>query len=264
MISTSPSTLETVRLNNEATYHMRSGDYVQASSCLSSALLTLREAIQSDRFQDITMIDARCERRSEKKKRSFYFVSRYRGGMAFETTSDMECDDWFLHEDAIMINLEQAFTSIRSIEILSYSIIYNLALCHHIKAMRDLSTRSETLDVPSLKDSEYTPDEYLRRATTLYIQAEKLLVSHDLNNLGGNDDMLYKMAITNNLGHAYHFLHKESTAKAYFQRLLLSLVSISEHREREGIVESCHGLCFDGFLTNAMNLMCASSAAPAA
>jgi hypothetical protein len=250
----SSSSMEAVRLNNESTLHMKNGDYSQAAVTLSSALAAIRSALRNETFPVAvpTYNTAANVLSIISHERGFFFAPRHAASRA---TSDLECGDWFLYEDAIEINPEHAFASEKSVEILSYAIIYNLGLCHHLQAVNELLKTSRSRNTSALTQSS------LQRAVALYTQAQKLLVNHGLDNL---EEMLHTMAITNNMGHAHHFLDNEPSAKICFERLLHAIMYISESGEQGRRVLLSHELCFDGFLTNVMNLVGTSSAAPAA
>jgi hypothetical protein len=235
-----------VNLNNEAVLLIKRGKFAQAVSTLSAALVAMKESIKNgQRYQ------SRSEPAAAVAGSALEFVSSPEDEdcssylLSSTRNKNIECDDWFLYEDPVCVKAENALSSQKCVEILSYSIIYNLGLCHHLEALyEDASTINTGI---------------LQRAVTFYNHAQKLLLAHDMDM-----DMLHTLAIANNLGHAYHFLHNEPTAKVCFQRLLNAIMYISESGQEGRRILASHELCFDGFLTNVMYFIGSSSAAPAA
>jgi hypothetical protein len=254
MLSSSSSPDEAVTLNNEATLLMKNGDYSQATVTLSSALVAMRTGIRNATFP----VAASPSAFSNIYQPGFHFIPRHTASIP---TGDLECGDWFLYEDAVAINSKHAFASEKSVEIVAYAIIYNLGLCHHLQAVDALIKASRGKHATTITASSSFSQSSLHRAVALYTQAQKLLVAHGLDNL---QEMIHIMAITNNLGHAHHFLHNEPSAKICFERLLHAIMYISESGEQGQRVLMSHEPCFDGFLRNIMNLTGTSLAAPAA
>jgi hypothetical protein len=237
-----------VKLNNEAALQIQRGEYAQAVSTLSTALVSMKESIKNGQcYQD------RSETAAADAGSALEFLSPSEDEycsislLSSRKINNIKCDHWFLYEDPVSVKAERALSSQKCVEILSYSIVYNLGLCHHLKALyEDASTINTAL---------------LQRAVTFYNHAQKLMLAHDMDM---DMDMLHTLAIANNLGHAYHFLHNEPTAKVCFQRLLNAIMCISESGQEGRRILTSRELCFDGFLTNVMYFIGSSSAAPAA
>jgi hypothetical protein len=166
---------------------------------------------------------------------------------AANRNSSLYLDKCFLYKHPVQVFTNSDDTSDELVEVvLSYAIIYNLALCHHLRA---ISENSSSIHEGSVK-----------RAIALYKHAQKLLMSPSMKL-----DVLHTLAIVNNLGHAYHLLHKETTAKLCFRRLLKAIMVISENDQSHPRLQARNRLPLDGFLSNVMSLlMVSSSAAPAA
>jgi hypothetical protein len=149
---------------------------------------------------------------------------------------------YFLYKNPVQV-FAKVSASPSVVEILTYAIVYNLALCHHLEAISKPSDE---------KDNTMN----LQRAIVFYNHAQRL-------NLRQKLDILHSLAISNNLGHAHHFLHNEPTAQLCFLRLLNAIVYLSESGQEGHQILAKNGFCLDGFLTNVVYLI-GSSAAPAA
>jgi hypothetical protein len=237
-------------LNNNAAVLMRNAEYSRAVIILSSALVGMKKGIRQNTITvprtepiDSFLLGPPCD-----------FLKCEAGGnsvdqtaFAFETDQvTTATDEYFLCIEPIKVFAEVAATSPCILDILSYAILYNLALCHHLKA---ISTPPFTTDD--------TPN--LQRAITFYNHAQQLLVKFH-----HNMDVFHSLAISNNLGHAHHFLHNEPTAQLCFQRLLNVIMYISESGPDGQTFVANHEFCFEGFLTNVMHMTGFSPSAPAA
>jgi hypothetical protein len=124
-------------------------------------------------------------------------------------------------------------------EVLSYVILYNLALSHHLRGMEN--------------EEEYLKVAYLEKALTLYEHAHHILSSQAIDL-----SLLHSMAIASNLGHIHHVIGDEEKAQMCFQHLLSTILYIVDCGEGAKIET------LDGFFRIVMPLICNSSPAPAA
>jgi hypothetical protein len=246
----------TANLNNDAALQMYTGNYSQAAETLSYALKTIKQAkggLQSCNkhhppyitsepttiyvafdctFSDDALVS--CQR-------SRHIL------LAANRNSSLCLDEFFLYKHPVQVFTTSDDTPDELVEVvLSYAIIYNLALCHHLRAISE--------NTPSIHEG------IVKRAIALYKHAQKLLTSHSTKL-----DVLHTLAILNNLGHAYHLLHKEATAKVCFWRLLKAIMRISDNDQSHPRLQTRNRLPLAGFLSNVMSLlMVSSSGAPAA
>jgi tetratricopeptide (TPR) repeat protein len=254
-------------LNNDAALQIYTGNYSQAAETLSYALNIIQQAMgvlkSCNRppnhktseprtpsyvscdciFSEDELITCQGSRRipaANRNSSSFYL--------------DESC---FLYKHPVQVFSNSSDTSDdeHHVEVISYAIVYNLALCHHLRAISENSSSITICEQGS----------YLKRAIALYKHALKLLMSPHNRKL----DMLHTLAIVNNLGHAYHLLHNEATAKRCFQRLLQAIMGLlSENDDQSDLTRddrTRNHLPLDGFLSNIMSLvMGSSSSAPAA
>lgn len=124
-------------------------------------------------------------------------------------------------------------------EVLSYVILYNLALSYHLRGMDE--------------EEHHLKVAYLQKALTLYEHAHHILSSQDIEL-----SLLHTMAIASNLGHIHHVVGDEQRAQMCFQHLLSTILYVVDCGEGSKIET------FDGFFRNVMSLICTSSPAPAA
>lgn len=110
---------------------------------------------------------------------------------------------------------------------LSLVIIFNYALCHHLKALREVDHKSK--------------HENLLAALKLY----KVAVSMQMEAATFEVDTTYVMAMINNSAHIYEMLHRPRQAKQHLNQMLSSLMTTIERGESDTVDD------FDGFFHNA-------------
>ena len=94
---------------------------------------------------------------------------------------------------------------------LSFVILYNLALAHHLKAQSLHSTPG------------------LARALDLYVLAAKIQQSD-----GFRFSDLETMAMLNNMGHIHKCLHHEASSRQCMERLFIMILHVQQERQQEG------------------------------
>ena len=110
------------------------------------------------------------------------------------------------HTTKIEIDQDKFIFNHQFHEALSYSIIYNLGLCYHLKALSEIR-RSALYDtqqeVPiASKSSRHATSHLLQKAKTLYEKAHGFLIRQSDRMFNSYHDVAYHvLAILNNLGH---------------------------------------------------------------
>jgi hypothetical protein len=247
-----------IRLSNDLALQIRQGEYFGAAATLLTALATLREGVK------IIQKSGHCSPSREEgtttntnEDSPLHFVASQREYDPPSTTDDTTnsnnnkskvSDGWYLYEDPIRVCAEEALPASDCIEIISYAIIYNLGLCHHLEAQQFSSESTMHL-------------RYLQRAVSFYSHAQNLMVSASLHDIGM---MIHPLVLANNLGNVYHFLKNEPSSKVWLQRLLNAIFLITDSEQQGRQIVSNNERCFDGFLTNIMHLIGFYSAAAAA
>jgi hypothetical protein len=97
----------------------------------------------------------------------------------------------------------------------TYGIMYNLALCLHLKASCNTAATNDQKDQNTKE---------LRKALALYQQAQSLATISELG-LGP----LYHMSILSNIGHVHRCLGDDHQAQVCFQRLMSTIVFLVHH-----------------------------------
>jgi hypothetical protein len=123
---------------------------------------------------------------------------------------------------------------------LSFMLLYNLALCHHVSAM---SSHSDT----SSNDEKRV--QKLRNALNLYELAYTISLTQEDTI---QPTVMQQMVLVNNLGHVHQALHNAACSRQCFENLLSTLMFVKDCAGGEEYhdVEQ-----MDGFLSNVMNLM---------
>jgi hypothetical protein len=239
-------------LTNEAASQMDRGNYLVASQQLAGALCVLKKTLKGQNIQSS----------GSASQAAAIFVCAFSEdtpAMIAQSESDsMQVSDCFIFKRPIQIYARgegSAETAISAEIVLSYSIVYNLALCHHLQGIAGMATGEEN------------SERYVRKAIELYTYAQQVLARRNNEDLLLGDIMLHTLANLNNLGHAYHMLHNEPTAKLCFEELLTVIMQM-QRTDRGGNrrdIFGNHNPSLDGFLSNTMTLIVESlRAAPAA
>jgi hypothetical protein len=158
-----------------------------------------------------------------------------------------------------MTRLDQLPTMQQQDDVISYAVLYNFGLCHHIFALVHSRTSRDTQDEIHISS--------LRRAITFYEYAHDILGYCEFFE---EADLIHSLlGIANNLGHAHYFLQDDEKAKNCFERIW----SILMYMQTEDIsisvpTRSQQGtrlpLDLEGFLSNASYHCMMAVAAPAA
>jgi hypothetical protein len=226
------------KLNNSAVFQMEKETYDEAITTLTRALKRVKMVISGDAMlaetpdeEDNTTVD---ERPSNTSTLDFDFLS-YSGKPSFLPTRVGT-----IFQDAIYVANPFPQPLLQTYEQLSYVVLYNLALAHHLRAMEE--------DCKRLRNAR------LQQALCLYEHAHQILLNQEIE-----VSALHNMAIASNLGHIHRFLGDESRAQLCFQHLLSTLLYIVDC----GAGDKLKSL--DGFFCNVMPLIVGmASSAPAA
>lgn len=235
---------EIAKQNNEAACHIHSGEYSKAIISLSSALVTIRDGPllrpgDDDGEEAATHTTTPCHFQKREAETSPLEECTQLDDRGVMTSDTDEC--YFLCRAPVRV-----FSKVATSQAVAYAIIYNLALCHHLEALSSKLDQDD--DRRALN---------LQRATVFYNHAQGLNFQHKL-------DILHSLTISNNLGHAHHFLNNHLTADQCFERLLNAIVFISESGQDCRQILETNGFCLEGFLINVTHLIIGSSVTAAA
>ena len=134
-------------------------------------------------------------------------------------------------------------------DLVSYAILYNLALAHHLLAIQVLSSSESRQGQVQIVD-------LLHKAMTLYEHSHHILMNHQSNE--ADFQLIHPMAIANNLGHAYEMLGDRNNTRLCFDHLLSTILYAVDCGEGQDIN------ALDGFFKNVMPLVMKSTSSPAA
>jgi hypothetical protein len=132
----------------------------------------------------------------------------------------------------------------------AYVTIYNLALCHHLRAL------SMNLD-----EQQWTT--CIQKAIAFYKYAEKML----RNIKGAEIGMIHSIILFNNMSHVYHLHGDGFSARAYLQQLMVYLfarTSESSAGHLDQAEEDHDRIPLDGFMASVMTLIGSNATALAA
>lgn len=226
------------QLNNVAVKSIEAKDYTTAISTLTKALKVVKLIMSGDAM----ISDSDTGGCAETQITSGFYCDFVRSApsSSFERTFENGgiCSS-SIFRDPIYMTCHLPRAELERCELLSYVILYNLALSYHLRAMDE---EEENLQVACLE-----------KALTLYEHAHHILSSQEID-----VSLLHTMAIASNLGHIHHVIGDERRAEMCFQHLLSTILYIVDCGEG-GKIE-----CLDGFFRNVMPLICQPSSAPAA
>ena len=283
------------QLNNKATEFIQRSDYNQALHILSHAMNSLKQlngnTSNSNHYQTY-------QHRPTSMHCSSPIIDGFLPSLEFVAPSissqarskspssstvashKQQFSSWFLHEDSVKVNLTKSLLDSNrkaTTSLLTYAVVYNVALCHHLEATTSPSYYDNTIQ--------------LERAALLYRYAQQQL--HQYNHIGNEemdvsnnheeDIMIYSLAIANNLTHVYRCLQNYDAANKCFQRLLNAMMYLTldstdvifrtSHTDDEdsGIemnyhqyVMNKHAFCIKNvFLSNVMSMLTPRSSFPA-
>jgi hypothetical protein len=222
-------------LNNKAVHQIQDGRYHEAISTLTKALKTVKLVASGDAMISGTIEDEspesdfHCEFITTSRASSFLRIVE-KGGI---------CESSIFRDPIHITGALLPATALENCELLSYVILYNLALSHHLRSMEEQTERTQT--------------ECLQKALTLYEHAH-----HIMTNQEADVALLHTMAITSNLGNIHLMLGDEERAHRCSQHLLSTILYIVDAGEARKIE------VLDGFFRNVMPLITNASSAPAA
>jgi hypothetical protein len=223
------------KMSNQAVFQLEDENYDQAIATLTMALKALKAAMSGD-----SMVSEAIEAENDGSSFSIECEFRSSGLPSFlETVPGWTNSPKSIFREPIFVTSPLSETAQKDYDTLSYVVLYNLALAHHLRAMQELDPRSLLFR--------------LQKALTLYEHAHQVLMNHEIE-----VTLMHTMAITSNLGHIQHVLGNESKASMCFQHLLSTILYVVDCGEGQKLQS------LDGFFRNVMNLVAKETLAPAA
>jgi hypothetical protein len=227
-------------LNNTAVLQIQDGEYDTAISTLTKALRTVKLVMSGDAMIASHISDDDCKSSGLLSSRKFCCEFSSSGASSFlRTFEEGRICKSSVFRDPIHIRGAVPTSELERCEVISYAILYNLALTHHL----------ESIDEPN----QVLQRSLLHKSLALYEHAHHMLMKQDID-----APFLHTMALASNLGHTNHMLGDEERENLCFEYLLSTILYLVYYGEAEQINE------LDGFLTNIMPLISKDSSAPAA
>lgn len=219
--------------NNRAVYLLREGHYENAVQTLGNTLSSL-SAFMRNGFENM---DATGQFVPLDLSRSGAKFSRQVSGVSSHTPGLENAPPRFV-QSPLEVPQDLPVTP-QTGEVLSYIVVYNLALSWHLWGMKVPSSEEQTL--------------FLTKALNLYRLSHRIMCSGRVN-VGTS----HYMALVCNTGNAYLSLGSAERADACFQLLLETLMCVVD----QGNQCTCEFL--DGFIWNIAPLVLEEQSAPAA
>jgi len=169
-----------------------------------------------------------------------------------------------IFQDPIMVRGDhfRASLDIQICEELSYVIIYNLALAHHLKSVELAaclscsSSSGSVLTDRSTKQLQNLRRVYLHKALSLYEHSHQILMKQSIN-IGV--PVIHSMALVSNLSQIHHALGDHGKAEMCMQYLLSTIMYVIDCGNVDAL-----GNSMDGFFNMILPLISGDVPAPAA
>lgn len=229
-------------LNNFAVHCISTQDYDEAITTLTKSLRTVKLIMSGDAkvLETIITPSQQCNVFTLPDGFKCDFVTSGNSSSFQSTVEKGGMRSASIFRAPIYMDTSLPQNELANCELLSYVILYNLALSYHLRAMCD--------------EDNHIRNAYIEKALTLYEHAHHILTNKVLQ-----VSLLHPMAIASNLGHIHSLLGDEPRAQLCFRHLLSTIVYVvnsGRSGERMEVPE--------GFFRNVMPLMGTSPSAPAA
>lgn len=233
------------QLNNSGVKLFESRRYDEAVSAFSRSLAIVKQVLATcDDEIDAEMSESQCGPSSPVPEASplcqFSKVAEpaVPQHLTFKEESACDADLPFVFSQPILIpTTATELTAFKHFIKMSFVLLYNLALTHHLSALEGPVSMKK-----------------LRKALSLYELAYTVQVTEDIQLT-----VMQTMAIVNNLGQIHVAMSNSDKADQCFQHLLSTLMYLSDCDDRQSIEQ------IDGFMSSVMPLILGGSKlAPAA
>jgi len=233
--------IEAMELNSRGITNMEISSYDDAIRDFSKGLNMVKEVLAQHEDDEEDEMDFDDESSPNfPLQDDFHFADSQNYVAAQKKAS---ADEHFIFRSPIVVpgNSMQP-TSFQYYVKLSYVLLYNLALSHHLSALAQATTNG------------LTPNKKLQKAIALYELAYTIQMTEDIQL-----SVLQTMAIVNNLGQIHTALGSKEKSQQCFQHLLSTIMFVNDCGDHDAVQQ------MDGFMGNVMELILkTSNAAPAA
>lgn len=213
-------------LNRSGIEHLEASNYDGAIRDFSKGLGMVKQVLALHEDQDEMDCHATCPQHEE----CFYFAHRCLPQHSSGKGPFIFCSPIVVSEQS------DELTSFQFYVHMSYVLLYNLALSHHLSGLGNGSLKR------------------LQKAQSLYELAYTVQMTEELQL-----SVMQTMAIVNNLGHLHTILGSEEKSEQCFQHLLSTIMFVNDCGEQEAVQQ------MEGFIANVMPLILKQTAsAPAA
>jgi tetratricopeptide (TPR) repeat protein len=223
-------------LNNEGIHYINKGNYEEAMKLISKGLSLVKQVLL---VQDRpTKTDSYNMNMDENETLPCEFLELDPEDPSAALIEASRGNKPFIFSSPIYVpsDVNQAVT-LQNLGTLSFILLYNLALTHHLSAI----------------DGQLCLKK-LQKALSLYELAYTLQMTEDIEL-----SMLQTMAIVNNLGQIHTALGNQDQSQSCFEHLLSTIMLLKDYGDRESVDS------LDGFILNCMPLILVGEAsAPAA
>ena len=258
------SNMDPVLENNRAVHLLKKGSYDESVATLAGALQTIRtimcggeipavppppQQMPKDQDDSSSRYLLHCDFVSDTAS-SFLSTPAGSNSCESDTSSTTRC----IFIDPISV-LSTNFTSLANVyvcEQLSYVLLYNLALAHHLRAITEQDLPMRTLR--------------LEKALALYEHAHSVLINSTSSSVSRREEgeegvlqvsLVHTMAIASNLAHVHSQLGNEAQSRLCLEHLLSTILYIVDCGEGGKLY------MLDGFCSIVMPLLASGLPHPA-
>ena len=231
LIAISPSITSIVNLNQESICMLEAKNYSKAALLLTKAVADLKTVLACDSSRGIACDDL-CFSFDLPLSKVAEEVDDNDQPFVFETPVRVTT---LGADNAILKYREQRSTKDvhQTLKMLSFSLIFNLAITFHLGALHHKSATTTLLKIKKK----------LMKSLSFYSLATTMLQTNsDVAPLG----IMESVAIANNQGHVYRLLHEQRQADECYQKVLSLIIYTAENGQSSEILQ------FQRFLATAI------------
>merc|ERR1712238_140403 len=161
----------------------------------------------------------------------------------------------FVFRDPIVIDDSSSQYSPESLSKFLMIVMYNLALTLHLHALSlasTVSSSSSSSKTKSSKSMKHKIQKLFVRSKKLYELTLQMHLNEDSTDLtsDGNDDPLFTLALTNNLGLIYRILNERVQSTTCFTNMLSTMMYLLDCKFDSQSIKQ-----WDGLFSNAMDIL---------
>ena len=222
------------RLNNEGVHYLSKGLYGDALHAISNGLTLVKQVLSSsDQVVEKRLpqtMDSDTQSSSNSPTCIFFHLHKEFSSISDHTDAIRDAETFVFCNPVFLPRGVNQVTTLKYYVNLSFILLYNLALTHHLYAMEGEGDQGS-----------------LRKALSLYELAYTLQMTEDIE-----VSFLQTMAIVNNLGQIHTALGNQKESKFCFEHLLSTIMYLNDCGET-AMSDNMEDFRVEGFMENVIS-----------